>query len=234
MGIRLLMSRGSPALGLRGLVLVTLLAITAGLAAQPPAAGKLLVASRTLNDPNFSRSVVLLVSYSENGALGLIVNRPVGVAPETVISDMEALADYDGVVFAGGPVGIDKLFVLLRTSEAPEQAERVFDDVFVSHSRAMLEALGATLPDQTRLRIYAGYAGWGPGQLDAEIRRGDWTVADASVEFVFSEDPDGIWSRLAPQQPPIIARLPQLPAAPGPAARAAWPAPGKSMPASGI
>lgn len=170
-----------------------------------PARGMLLVASRSLLDGNFAASVVLLTRYSKDGAMGLVINRPIGVDPMALLTDIEGIEGYRGKLHGGGPVSIHRIFILIRSSRPPESAQHVFDDVYASHSRDLLEALRPDLPDDDVLRFYAGYAGWGAGQLDAEIDRGDWHVVAATVEIVFAEHPDKVWERLLPPPPSIIA-----------------------------
>ncbi len=179
-------------------------ALAAGAEPQP-ARGMLLVASRSLLDGNFAASVVLLTRYSKDGAMGLVINRPIGVGPMTLLTDIEGIESYRGELHGGGPVSIHRVFILIRSRQPPESAQHVFGDVYASHSRDLLDALTPDFPDDDVLRFYAGYAGWGAGQLDVEIDRGDWHVVAATVDIVFAEQPDKIWERLLPPPPPIIA-----------------------------
>lgn len=177
-----------------------------GIAAEPaPARGMLLVAGRDLTDANFASTVVLLTSYGAEGAMGLIVNRPIGVGPEELLPDVEGIDGYDGELHGGGPVSIHRVFMLIRSDAAPGSAQHVFADVYASHSRDLLDDMDRKLFSAGSLRFYAGYAGWGAGQLDAEIARGDWHVATATVEAVFGNDPERVWRQLLPPPPAIIA-----------------------------
>ena len=191
------------------LVALTLLAAAAQAAPQlAPAKGRLLIADRKLGDANFSQSVVLLLEYSPQSALGLIVNRPAGVSPSALLPDVSALAQYDGPVYLGGPVGIEMLVLLVRGCESLAHTERVFDDVCYSGSPELLDHLTGDGATPSRLRFYVGYAGWGPGQLDLEIARGDWHVVEARDERVFSEEPRALWERLVPAPQPLETRAP--------------------------
>lgn len=157
------------------------------------AKGKFLVASRDLLDPNFARSVVLLVEYDRDGALGVIINRPTTIPLGDAVPEIESVQRPRDVIFLGGPVAPDRMLILLRTREQPPQSLRVFDRVFASGSVA---ALRASLQRGDGVRAFAGYAGWGPGQLDNEVARGDWLIGPAESDALFAERPDGIWERL--------------------------------------
>lgn len=173
-------------------------------AAEPPAAGKLLVASRELQGPTFAETVVLLVHYDDDGAVGLIVNRPMSITPAIALPRLPMLADYRGPLYLGGPVDRRRILALQRSKQPRDTAAMVFGDVYV---RPLDEALLAEpLGDSSRLRLYVGYAGWGPGQLDEELARGSWHVASASEELVFSDAPDTVWRRLLP--PPTYQASP--------------------------
>jgi putative transcriptional regulator len=187
-------------------VLVLAGAARAGLPAAPqrsggvigrPAKGKLLVASRQIGDPNFSRSVILLVAYEENGgAMGVIVNRPTPIPLAKVLPQFEALASHRDQVWLGGPVLPTSLMVLQKSPKPAGEAEAVFDDVYVLTSRDSVEGLFGSDKRPGRFRAYAGHTGWGPGQLENEIARGDWLVVSARPDVVFSEEPGGVWDRL--------------------------------------
>jgi putative transcriptional regulator len=186
-----------------------LLAVVAQAApALAPAKGRLLIADRKLSDANFAQSVVLLLEYSPERALGLIVNRPAGVSPSALLPGVTALAQYDGPVYLGGPVGIDMLVLLVRGCDALADTERLFDDVCYSGSPGLLDHLTRDGATPGRLRFYVGYAGWGARQLDVEIAHGDWHVLEARDERVFSEEPRALWERLVPGPQPLETLAP--------------------------
>lgn len=181
------------------------LIVSVGLAAGvPPAAtarglarGVLLVASPELGDPNFARSVVLLLVYEERGgAMGVVVNRPTPLRLATVLPDVPALARRSDRLWQGGPVLPTALITLVRSRDDAEGSEAVCDGVRMLTSRdAVLRTLERRLaPDD--LRAFAGHAGWAPGQLEAELARGDWTVVPATPEHVFSTAPERLWQTL--------------------------------------
>jgi putative transcriptional regulator len=172
-------SRGWQAPALLAALLLALVASAGALLAPPRLArGRLLVASPRLADPNFAHSVVLLLEVSEEGTLGVVLNRP---GPGG---------------FMGGPVDDDVRIWLARrcTAGAPRVARDVCEDKRVD---LQVEGTGA---DPARLRAYDGHAGWEPGQLEREVARGDWSVLEGSAEQVFSEEPLALWERLSASQ----------------------------------
>lgn len=156
------------------------------------ARGRFLVANRSLRDPSFVETVVLLVDYDDNGALGVVVNRPTEVPLTTALPEVEELRKRKDLVFLGGPVARDRMVLLLRATAEPPQSVQVFDKVYATGS---LSALRHTIGHGESVRAYAGYAGWGPGQLDAEVGRGDWLIGPADSKAIFDDPPDDVWSR---------------------------------------
>lgn len=157
------------------------------------AKGKFLVASRDLRDPNFSEAVILLVDYDERGALGVIVNRPTEVRLTEALPEVKELRKRKDTVYLGGPVGRDRMVVLLRAAQAPPESVLVFDQVYATGS---LDALRGSVKRNDSVRAYAGYAGWGPRQLDAEVARGDWLIGPADSKAIFEERPGRVWENL--------------------------------------
>ncbi len=153
----------------------------------------LLVASPALLDPNFLHSVVLIVEHDEEGALGLILNRPLPLALSQV--SHEGGMDYHGseeaTAWRGGPVDPQR-GILLVQGGLPEEEDTVVDLThFVSHRKDLLEAL---LADPLgRYRLFLGYAGWSPGQLDQELEIGAWARRPLVSEWLMHPDPTGLW-----------------------------------------
>jgi putative transcriptional regulator len=161
-----------------------------------PAKGKFLVAARKLIDPNFLQTVVLLFDYHQDGAMGVIINRPIEMKLSEVFKDIKELQERTDTVFSGGPVMPSQLLLLVRTVARPEGSLRVLQDVYVA---SQLELIGQVIKNEEngdRFRVYSGYAGWGRGQLDQEIKRGDWHVLPADSDTIFNKAPSEIWPEL--------------------------------------
>ena len=157
--------------------------------------GMFLLASPRLGDPRFAQTVVLLLEYDATGALGLVVNRPTEFSLRDVLqTPLPNSAEHP--VFAGGPVEHRRLIALLRSTGAVDGADRVVGDIHASGSidtlRRMLERDGHA----SDVHTYLGYAGWSPGQLDAELARGDWIVTPADAESIFDTPPGDVWRDL--------------------------------------
>jgi len=187
-------------------------------ASVPLSQGTFLVATHDLLDPNFARTVVLLLQYSTDGAMGIVVNRRTDLKLFELLEKIEDLEKLEDSVFLGGPVAPEELLLLVRAQEEPEDSVRVLDDVWVSQSLDLLEQLarkrskkkGARKKskNRTEFRVYAGYAGWAPYQLDVEVARGDWLVVQADGDTVFSDNPPRVWRSLAPvEDNPLVTRL---------------------------
>jgi putative transcriptional regulator len=162
--------------------------------------GKLLVASPVLADPNFSRTVVLMLAHGDQGGLGLVLNRPSLTGVAVPLPQWEDLASAPEVVFVGGPV-----------SEGAICLARVKSEVSVPSSGYLplsgplgtvdLESDPAFVaPWIEKLRIFAGYAGWGPGQLEAELSAGAWWAVDATDHDIFSQKPGDLWKQVLRRQ----------------------------------
>jgi putative transcriptional regulator len=168
----------------------------AGGAGLGPAKGRFLVAQRDLRDPNFSETVILLTDYGEQGAMGVIVNWPTAAPVAELVPHIDGIAERADTIFVGGPVSRQVMLMLVRSADDLPQAERIFDDVHLSTSRDLLQRLISGEIQATDLRLYSGYAGWSPGQLDLELAAGGWRVLPADAQLVFATDPDRVWSEL--------------------------------------
>ena len=152
--------------------------------------GQLLVAGPSLLDPNFWRTVVLVGEHSEEGALGVVLNRASETEVTDALPELAGLADAMGSVHVGGPVQPSAIVVLAEFVEPDRAPTLVLDSVGFLPSEVDPDALG----ELRHARVFAGYAGWGPGQLDEELEEGSWIVEPALPEDVFTDDPDGLWS----------------------------------------
>jgi putative transcriptional regulator len=161
-----------------------------------PARGKFLVASRAIADPRFQETVVLLIGCDDAGATGLIINRPTKVSLAEMLLPVPGLKKRSDVVYYGGPVEGHRILMLIRSPEQLEGADKVFTNVYVSMSRNTLERMIGAHKTQKQLRVYAGYAGWLPGQLNREVSRGDWYILNADADSVFEKESSEIWREL--------------------------------------
>lgn len=168
--------------------------MTAGLSASDPAMGRFLVAEEQVLDPNFARTVVLLISHDADGTLGLIVNRATDLDASEVMPDVDGLAGRDRSIYIGGPVEPRRIHILASEDDDEGAGRSVMPGLRSVSERPELESLLSD-PD-ARFRVYAGYAGWAPGQLEAEIARGDWRVFPAGRAAVFDPAPATLWKRL--------------------------------------
>lgn len=163
-------------------------------------AGSLLVAMPDLTDPNFARSVVLVLEHDDAGAVGVVLNRPTEISPSDELPEWVPLLATPDVVFLGGPVDPDAAVGL---SGAPED-----DDV----SGVQLVDLTAEPGELTGpIRVFAGYAGWGPQQLEMELAQGGWLIAGAEREDVFTDDPSDLWRRVISRQPGRVSMYANFP-----------------------
>lgn len=152
--------------------------------------GHLLVASPRLTDPNFTRTVVLVGEHSGDGAMGVVLNRPSTVAVEEAAPPLASLSDDDALVFVGGPVQPEALVVLGEFDDPERAGVLVFDTIGFLRGEVDEGALGEVL----RARVYAGYAGWGAGQLESELDEDAWIVEPALPDDVFTNAPERLWS----------------------------------------
>lgn len=158
--------------------------------------GKFLVASRDMKDPRFAETVILLVQYSTNGATGLVVNRPTEVRVSSVLPEVKGLEHRKDIVYIGGPVNQGQMLMLIQSRGKPEESLHVFQDIYVSGSQKLLEGMTGKTDTGRRFRVYAGYSGWAPQQLDREMGRGDWLLMEADVKTIFDKEPSQIWPDL--------------------------------------
>jgi putative transcriptional regulator len=180
-------------------------------------AGRLLVATARLADPNFERSVVLVLDHDAEGSLGVVLNRPSPVPVGDVLHDWQGLVAAPGVLFHGGPVATDSALAVATIppgrdpSEDPVGFRRLFGDTGIVDLDTPTELLDDAI---ARMRIFAGYAGWGDGQLAAEIEEGSWYVVPVESGDVFGASPDSLWSRVLRRQPGELAWVSTRPADP--------------------
>jgi putative transcriptional regulator len=176
--------------------------------------GRLLVASPGLLDPNFFRTVVLLVEHNDEGAAGVVLNRPSETPlTQSPLEAWEAVAADPPLVFVGGPVQPAAAVCLARTrpDSTPDGFEPVLDHLGVIDIGREISELRPALD---RIRVFAGYAGWGAGQLEGEIEEGAWYVLDADPEDALCSQPGGLWRFVLKRQGGQLALVANFPADP--------------------
>ncbi|MEZ5117650.1 MAG: YqgE/AlgH family protein [Candidatus Nanopelagicales bacterium] len=184
--------------------------------APPPAPGRLLVAAPGLTDPNFARTVVLLLEHDESGTLGVVLNRPTPVDVDEVLPTWRPLLTGEPYVFQGGPVALDSALglasvVTVDDAHEPQGFRRVVGPVGLVDLDGVPEQLA---PELAGMRIFVGYAGWSPGQLDGELAEGAWYVVEGLPSDAFTGEPGGLWREvLRRQQAPLafVATMPEDP-----------------------
>jgi putative transcriptional regulator len=170
--------------------------------------GKLLIAGPTLLDPNFARAVVLVGEHNEDGALGVVLNRPSETTVGEAVPDLEDLTPPDDPVHVGGPVQPSAVLVLAEYEQPEPDTQLVTGTVGFVAVDDEAERVATRLG---RARVFAGYAGWGPGQLEAELERDDWIIADALEDDVFDSDASTLWSRVLDRQGGKLRLLARMP-----------------------
>jgi putative transcriptional regulator len=161
--------------------------------------GRLLIALPVLTDPNFDRTIVFMLEHSDEGAVGVVVNRPSPLTVAEPLPSWVALATEPRVVFVGGPVSPSSAIGLIERD----------DQITTVDLEA--EPDEGDLASEARVRVFAGYAGWGAGQLEDEIAAGAWVVVDAMAGDVMTDDPEELWSYVLRRQGGRLAAVADFP-----------------------
>ena len=172
--------------------------------------GQLLIASPSLLDPNFRRTVVLVTEHGEEGAAGLVLNRPSEAPVAELVPQLEPLVDDGEQVYVGGPVQPNAVLVLGEFVDPDDAAVPLFGAL----GFPALDDPDEIVPATTRRRVFAGYAGWGAGQLEDELQREDWILEPALPDDAFTETPDELWADVLRRKGGVyelVARMPDDP-----------------------
>ncbi len=169
--------------------------------------GRLLISGGGLFDPNFRHTVVLVGEHNQDGALGVVLNRPLDVPVAAAFPPLSALAGPGELVYRGGPVQPREPVLLAELAHAALADVPVFGTVGFLTGDISPEVL----PVLRRARVFVGHAGWGPGQLEAEMETGSWIVDPAREEDVFTDAPDTLWARVLERKGPEYRRLSRMP-----------------------
>jgi putative transcriptional regulator len=159
------------------------------------ATGKVLVMERDASDPNFAESVILLVHYGSDGVVGLMLNRPSSVQVSS-LNEIEGTAGRSDRLYIGGPVELDAVTALVKTTTPPPGGIRVAPNLYAAMTKRGLEAALKTSNSPEDLRIFVGYCGWSIPQLQNELKLGSWYIFDRGELFAFDSTPSTLWKRL--------------------------------------
>jgi putative transcriptional regulator len=187
-----------------------------------PLTGRLLIAAPTLRDPNFDRTIVLIIDHDDDGALGVVLNRPSELAVRELLPTWHERAATPPVIFSGGPVADGVAIGLGVLHDGARLAVPTSDDAATAGWSQLVAGLGvidlARDPDAAgglaQVRIFSGYAGWSSGQLEGELAQGAWYVCDARPDDVMSEWPARLWREVLRRQPAPLSMLALYPADP--------------------
>jgi putative transcriptional regulator len=168
--------------------------------------GRLLISSGGLFDPNFRHTVVLIVEHDVDGALGLVLNRPARLTVSDAVPELAAILDPDDNLYIGGPVQPQAAVILAEYEPDTSEHHSVIGNIGLVGELDM-DATGAI----RRARVFGGYSGWAPGQLEDEIARDDWIIEDAEPEDVFTEDPAHLWHEVLRRKGDAFEMLARMP-----------------------
>jgi putative transcriptional regulator len=158
--------------------------------------GVLLIAGKNLHDPNFEKTIILVTEYTDNGTAGLVLNRRSELPVAEALPKLSNYMPYLDYLYIGGPVASTTVSLLLK-SEAPLQGtNQVITDIYHINTLELFNILLINKIDEQFIRIYAGFAGWAPGQLESELIRGDWYIWHADINTIFNAEPDIQWDEL--------------------------------------
>jgi putative transcriptional regulator len=160
------------------------------------APGLFLVAPRHAADRSFAETVVLLLHHDQTGTLGVVINRPTNIAISRVFEDMKPAQRINNLAYAGGPVQAEAVLALYRSNKKIDDAAPVLGDVYLISTKAALDKVFGSKPTAKNLRVYLGYTGWAPGQLEHEMELEMWRTLPGDSESVFDPDPSSVWPRL--------------------------------------
>jgi putative transcriptional regulator len=176
--------------------------VLGGVAVQPQSRvaelrrGMLLYAMPGLPDPNFAETVVLLLEHGSDGSLGVVLNQPTTRSVDETLDLKTGTSGIDLNVFRGGPVQPEAVLSLVRTARPGPKARAILADVHLTPDLADVKQVFGERGGRLRVRIFSGYAGWGRGQLAAEVRAGSWVLEPADAATVFSTEPSRMWQKV--------------------------------------
>jgi putative transcriptional regulator len=177
-------------------ILLVSVSITPSVGEERQVLGFFLVASEKMKDPRFKEAVILVTPHHRGEVVGVVVNKPTETAVSTLFPESELKDEHSLQVYIGGPLSGQSLLFLIRSKKQPKAALRIFDDVFLSADSKVLEQVLRHPKPFAGLRVFTGYAGWKPGQLEAEVEKGYWLLREADTKILFNTKPGLIWRKL--------------------------------------
>jgi putative transcriptional regulator len=173
------------------------------------AQGKILVMRRDSPDPLFARSVILLVTYDQTSAVGLMIHCRSDLTIQSALAGIKGAEKRTDPLFVGGPVELPVALALIRSASPPADAKKVVGNLYLMSSKQSIGSALSAGRKTSELRIFAGYAGWGPSQLDREVRLNSWYIFNYDERLVFDDHPETLWKRLIEKtESQIASRLP--------------------------
>jgi len=158
--------------------------------------GRFLIATEHLAASSFRQTIIFLTHYSNQGAIGLAINRSANITMSDVFPSIKEFQDIKDQLYLGGPVRTNGIFMLIKTKRPKNSMKRVTGDIYFSGDFSDIIDDSSIAEEGEAIKVYAGYAGWAPGQLQNEIDRGDWLVIDTDPEIIFNNHFDGLWKKL--------------------------------------
>ena len=186
-------------LRLSGILLCTLLvpgSVTPSIGDEQQVLGFFLVASEEMQDPRFKETVILVTPHHRGEVVGVVVNKPTEIAISTLFPESELKDEHSRQLYFGGPLSGQSLLFLIRSKNQPKSSLRIFENVFLSADSKVLEQVLRHPRPFAGLRVFSGYAGWKPGQLEAEVKNGSWLLREADTDILFNTEPGLIWRTL--------------------------------------
>jgi putative transcriptional regulator len=186
-------------LRLSGILLCSLLvpaSVTPSVGDERQVLGFFLVASEEIKDPRFKEAVILVTPHHRGEVVGVVVNKPTETAVSTLFPQSDLKDEHSRQVYFGGPLSMQSLLFLISSKKQPEASLRIFDNVFLSADSKVLQQVLRHPKPFAGLRVFSGYAGWKPGQLEAEVEKGYWQLREADAEILFNTEPGLIWRKL--------------------------------------
>ena len=158
--------------------------------------GVLLVAGKNLYDPNFEKTIILVTEYTEDGTVGLVLNRPTEITVAEALPKLSEYMPYLDYLYFGGPIATTSISLLLKSETRLPGTNQVITNIYHINTLDLFNVLLINKIDKRYIRIYAGFAGWAPGQLESELIRGDWYIWHADLNLIFNSEPEILWNEL--------------------------------------